>query len=105
MIGLIPPNSTLMTEDYMLPHVMNFRYWEPFESRNSSVSYDDYFIPKYILMDLRDERYNTTISVAQLESMISSRYNCAGGLNGTAPGCNYYLYAQNGTAVLFKAKS
>ncbi len=82
VMALVPRNSSLMTDYFILPHFADMRYLEPFNS--SQV----YFTPKYILFD-----FNLNISLnAYMFRQAAEEY---------LQTHKYRLYARNGTAYLF----
>ncbi len=88
MIALVPSNAPLMTQFFIIPRVVDRQYV------SSEVNYG-YFTPEYILLD-----FNRNISLNVNDDPLSI-YNNTGAsllLNQST----YLIYAQNGTAKLYK---
>jgi uncharacterized membrane protein len=81
VMALVPENSSLMTDYFIMAHFTNMRYLEEFG--NSTI----YFVPKYILFD-----FNLNISL--------NGYSSVPFLLQYLQTHRYTLYARNGTAYL-----
>ena len=86
-IALVPPNATLMTQYFIIPHMIN----RPYVEMLGNDSY--YFRPEYILVDFN---LNLSLNVfSGNEAQYIDSY-----LNASAR--NYTIYSYNGTAYLIK---
>jgi hypothetical protein len=98
LIGLIPSNASLMAPYFTMPQLFKRRYFENIPSNYSTytlVPTNDiqgqmWFQPDYVLAD-----FNNNISLNS-----GSGYQFQNFENITANG--YFLYAENGSAMLFK---
>ncbi len=84
VMGLVPPNATLMTQDSIMPHVLGREYVE-------LVRYPKFFVPQYILVDS--------------SAALATPYLGGGGTSsvyGYIANNTYSLYAVNGTASLYR---
>lgn len=90
-IMLVPPNASLMTADYIMPHVAergNIEVLKPIDGYNTY-----YFLPDYILTDFNMNVSQDAFTFGQEQYVLGFLQNHTG---------QYSVYFQNGTAILYK---
>lgn len=90
VIGIVPKNASIMVSSAVMPHLARGQNIEAFDLMN--ITY--YFMPEYILTDfnsslLPQDLYSPEPAAA-VYAFLKKNQN------------QYYLYAQNGTALLYK---
>lgn len=95
MIRLLPPNASVMTQFYIVPHLINRQNIELIPNSGSGLSQHN-FIPAYILVDFNA----SVVPYIELAQVPIEEASTSSFMNNQTGG--YSLYAQNGTAMLYK---